>query len=244
MSDGRKYYCFCDANCRFETMTKEQILAAIAEAAAGGLVFDSEAAFITKVKENNAGGFVTFWVGTAAQYNALAEKDPACFYMLTDVAPYAETAQTVQGLLKHAENKDNPHGVTAEQAGAAPAEESAEYAGCYYRIVDDVTEWVNPPLVVGVEYRTTERYNSKAVYSKVVDFGYLPKNTSKTVAHGITDATFFVSVRSIAARNGYYLEYVTGQGDAVSIAGADIKIATAWSAGDYTAYVFLKYVKD
>lgn len=33
---GRKYYCYCDSNCKFETMTKEQILSAIAQAAAGG----------------------------------------------------------------------------------------------------------------------------------------------------------------------------------------------------------------
>lgn len=28
-------------------------------------------------------------------------------------------------------------------------------------------EWVNPPMVVGVEYRTTERYLSKPVYKKL-----------------------------------------------------------------------------
>lgn len=81
---GRKYYCFCDSNCKFETMTKEQILAAIAEAAASGLVFDTESAFISKVKESNAGGMVTFWRGTQAQYNALAKIDADCFYIITD----------------------------------------------------------------------------------------------------------------------------------------------------------------
>lgn len=81
---GRKYYCFCDSNCKFETMTKEQILAAIAEAAENGLNFDSDAAFISKVKESNAGGMVTFWRGTQAQYNALASIDPECFYIITD----------------------------------------------------------------------------------------------------------------------------------------------------------------
>lgn len=78
------FYCFNESNCKFETMTKEQILAAIAEAAAGGLVFDSDAAFITKVKESNAGGFVTFWAGTQAQYNALQTIDKRCIYVITD----------------------------------------------------------------------------------------------------------------------------------------------------------------
>lgn len=117
---GRKYYCYCDSNCKFETMTKEQILAAIEQAArwdtgvrmvdsdtdkryalyvsdgklmmresdgseqGSGLDFDADAAFITKVKETNAGGFITFWVGTQAQYHAIANKDPNCYYHITD----------------------------------------------------------------------------------------------------------------------------------------------------------------
>lgn len=120
MSDGRKYYCYCDSNCKFETMTKEQILAAIEQAArwdtgvrmvdsntnkryalyvsdgklmmresdgseqGSGLDFDVDAAIITKVKETNTGGFITFWVGTQAEYNAIANHDPRCYYHITD----------------------------------------------------------------------------------------------------------------------------------------------------------------
>ena len=39
-----------------------------------------------------------------------------------------------------------------------------------------IIEWVNPPMFLGVEYRTTERYNGKPVYVKAVDFGPLPNN--------------------------------------------------------------------
>lgn len=45
-------------------------------------------------------------------------------------------------------------------------------------------ECVNPPLYTGVEYRTKERYNGKAVYTKLVDLGTLPNATRKQVAHG------------------------------------------------------------
>lgn len=83
MSD-RKYYCFCDSNCKFETMTKEQILAAIAQAAENGLVIDPDAGFITRVREQNAGGFVTFWVGTQSQYIALENKAANCIHIITD----------------------------------------------------------------------------------------------------------------------------------------------------------------
>lgn len=42
-------------------------------------------------------------------------------------------------------------------------------------------ECENPPMILGVEYRTTERYNGKPVYQKLVDVGILPNNTSKTL---------------------------------------------------------------
>lgn len=47
--------------------------------------------------------------------------------------------------------------------------ESADHPGCYYRIVDGETEWVNPPLVNIIEYRTTERWLGKPVYVRYLD---------------------------------------------------------------------------
>lgn len=37
-----------------------------------------------------------------------------------------------------------------------------------YRIVDGVTEWINPPMELDTEYRTTERLLGKPVYTKLV----------------------------------------------------------------------------
>lgn len=48
-------------------------------------------------------------------------------------------------------------------------------------------EWVNPPMQLGVEYRTVERYNGKPIYIKAVSLGLLENNTSKSVEHGISD---------------------------------------------------------
>lgn len=62
--------------------------------------------------------------------------------------------------------------------------ESAEHPGCYYRTVDGAVEWLNPPMVVGVEYRTTERYMGEPVYTKLVNcgaFGF----TGTTLTHGL-----------------------------------------------------------
>ncbi len=84
MSDGKKYYCFCGSNCKYETMTKEQILAAITQAVENGSVGNCDTGFITKVKEQNGGSCVTFWVGTQAQYNAIETKEQNCLYIITD----------------------------------------------------------------------------------------------------------------------------------------------------------------
>lgn len=42
-------------------------------------------------------------------------------------------------------------------------------------------EFINPPMLPGVEYRTTERYNCNPVYVKMVELGNLPNTTIKDV---------------------------------------------------------------
>jgi hypothetical protein len=60
--------------------------------------------------------------------------------------------------------------------------ESADHPGCYCKEVGDETEWLNPPMVENVEYRTTERYNGLPVYTKRVVFQDIPaKGESKIV---------------------------------------------------------------
>lgn len=45
-----------------------------------------------------------------------------------------------------------------------PTFESKVYSGCYYRVVNGEKEWINPPMIDGTRYRTTERHNGKPVY--------------------------------------------------------------------------------
>lgn len=40
-------------------------------------------------------------------------------------------------------------------------------------------EWINPPMTLGTEYRTTERYLGKPVYVKTINMGNLPGNAVK-----------------------------------------------------------------
>ena len=51
-------------------------------------------------------------------------------------------------------------------------------------------EFDNPPMELGKEYRTTERYNGKPVYARLVNLGTMPNATSKTyydLAIGVDD---------------------------------------------------------
>ena len=59
-------------------------------------------------------------------------------------------------------------------------------------------EWVNPPMELGVEYRTTERYRKKPVYVKLLNFGALPDNTTKTVLHEIANVEYMICVTATA----------------------------------------------
>jgi hypothetical protein len=137
MSDGKKYYCFCSSNCKYETMTKEQILAAIAQAVETGKVHDVDTGFVTKVKEKNAGGYVTFWVGTTAQYNAIGAHEKDCVYIITDATT----------------DEDITKAISEAVDAATQAAEIA--ASC-----------VNPPMLNNTEYVTPERYDGKPVYAK------------------------------------------------------------------------------
>ena len=77
----KTYYVLCADDCKHEGMTKEQIVAAIAEAT-GSTPTGVDDAFITKIKEQNANAAMKIWVGTRAQYNALTEKDADTLYFI------------------------------------------------------------------------------------------------------------------------------------------------------------------
>ena len=94
-------YVICDTNCKYEGMTKEQIIAAIAEAT-GNTPTGIDDAFITKLKEQNANGTVKLWIGTTAQFNAVATKDENTLYLLTDddsADSWDEIAETLAEIL-------------------------------------------------------------------------------------------------------------------------------------------------
>ena len=103
-------------------------------------------------------------------------------------------------------------------------------------------EWENPPLNVGVEYRTTERYLGNPVYMKVLDFGTLPNTTYKTVAHNIAsivtciDATPIGSNNRIALTGHSYMSYL-------NFGPVNVELSTKSNASSVSAYILLRYTK-
>ena len=81
----------------FEGMTKEQIYELIAEMT-GETVQDIDQAFITKLKEINKGNSIRLWVGTTAEYNALATKEEDVLYVCTDDTFVQDTGDEIKNI--------------------------------------------------------------------------------------------------------------------------------------------------
>ena len=47
--------------------------------------------------------------------------------------------------------------------------ESGDTPGCYYRIFENRVEWINPPMLPGRTYCTTERWNGVPVYTELLE---------------------------------------------------------------------------
>lgn len=87
---------------------------------------------------------------------------------------------------------------TGGVSGSGLAQESEEFPGCYYRMVGDEKEWLNPPLEIGEQYRITERHNGNPVYTKLLDFGEAADH--KAIGLHITTSEYSVSRFSASLR--------------------------------------------
>lgn len=104
-------------------------------------------------------------------------------------------------------------------------------------------EYVNPPMTLGVEYRTTERYLGKPVYVKVVDCGKFPApGTSKLVAHGVSNCTPITITAQMSNTNTVpYTGYYTIGADNTSITLASASGVSNLSA--HNAVALMRYIK-
>lgn len=105
-------------------------------------------------------------------------------------------------------------------------------------------EYLNPPLVLGVEYRTTERYLGKPVYCRLIDFGSLPNATSKMVYFN-NNSSIIISAVGITSYKVLLLG--TGEnehGATLKVRNNTVSIKTTDDQTHYTATILVKYYKD
>lgn len=76
-----------------------------------------------------------------------------------------------------------------------------------YNGVPEPWEWVNPPMVLGVEYRTTERHYGAVVYTKLLNIGTVT-NGPTDINHTIDDCAVVTPVRGAANFNGMAAPYI------------------------------------
>ena len=129
--------------------------------------------------------------------------------------------------------------------------EDTTYPGCYYRIVDGVTEWINPPMVVGNEYRTTERWNGKVVYTMFKHCGATSTRTSTSSPSGATSIIRYnawcnnklLPLADYIAKESYYA-YTSVDVDGLAVwYNADGK-SDGFGCGREQWYVQFWYTKD
>lgn len=102
-----------------------------------------------------------------------------------DAGVTGEKIQEVLSLVSQVQEAAAALGVDLQKM----AVESDEYPGCWYRTVNGETEWLNPPMITGEEYRTTKRYMGKPVYAGIKNIDALPSDTTtKTTIADVTQA--------------------------------------------------------
>ena len=129
---------------------------------------------------------------------------------------------------------------TAAMVGSAPAQNDSDYSGCYYRMNGAAKEWINPPMQLGVEYRTAGRYNSKPVYAKAISFGQAPNATYKDVSHGIENFSQLVSYTGMMG-GANLIE--TPALHSIQINVSNIRITTNADVSASYVYLVLRYTK-
>lgn len=145
-------------------------------------------------------------------------------------------------------------GAGGSQVTITPALESGTKVADYS--IDGIDGVIYTPTpFIPKDYSASEQdtglkwIDGRAIYTKTVDFGALPNNTSKDVAHGITDLDFIISISGGAKSSQYYipLPYATYPvSDVLQIYADDTNIS-AVSHTDHSgyteSYITLVYVK-
>ena len=103
-------------------------------------------------------------------------------------------------------------------------------------------EYINPPMKLGVEYRTTERHQGKPVYVKLVNFGPGANNTEKRVVHGASNA-IVIDYGGYSKDDKGALSVPWMTHSTLSVSSTDIVMTANANYSGFSVYVWIKYYK-
>lgn len=106
-----------------------------------------------------------------------------------------------------------------------------------------VMEYQNPPMLLGVEYKTAERYFGKPVYAQIVYFGTLPNGSTKRLNHNIQNIRSVIAVYGQSQDQALIVGAFSGGITAINADNTQIIITTSQNISAYGAYVAVKYTK-
>lgn len=141
-----KVYALDDGANKHETMTKEQILAAIIQAIEDGTITNIDTGFITKLQEANKKANLKIWVGTNAEFTALETKDADTLYLFTDDPTIDDMEQAVteveeaQNDLQAGLTKGTIKVASADNAAKADKATKNQFNGCLKHETIDIQE--------------------------------------------------------------------------------------------------------
>ena len=120
-------------------------------------------------------------------------------------------------------------------------------------------EYVNPPMVEGVEYRTSERFNGKPVYAKLISVGYLPASRLSKWVTVSEDRVDVIEIKGFMTRDdnaGYFpipsnhdnndetSVYIAYAAYIASSEATMVNILPTKDMSAYSAYLTVKYTKN
>lgn len=143
-------YVICDQNCKFESMTKEQILTAIMQAVNEGTISDVDAGFITTVKTIN-GLPLKFFVGEQSAYDALTDEEKQnLFAIISNDTTKENLLAEIQRISDQAAGAEN----AVEALGAQMDELTAETARVLQGVLQTLSDIDSGEQPVGSAEKT------------------------------------------------------------------------------------------
>lgn len=170
---------------------------------------------------------------------------------ITEGTPYSKAAVLPDALAeKLCPGAEDPTPADALHALHARAEESAEHPGCYYRIVGGQTEWLNPPMETGTEYRTAKRHKGKVVYTIAIPIdipgntnGYTPYTNYPDIYGKMTEIVGYTATAGVRAIPARWYDQTTEC--IIDLVVTTFGIGTISSGADTTsATVTIEYTRD